>query len=252
MKLLVIDTSYNLKAIKSKKLYEAIYSRDLNGFFEKVWSVHPFANIAEISMVKEDFSKYEIFKLEHNHFFIEGKIGRFYFLKKLRILNFLISQFEIFLYLKRLIKNEKIDFIKANDPHYNSLIALLLSRLTKVPVLVRVSGNFDKIFKDTNTPIMKKFFIFRFVEKFFEKFVFKCADYVIAPNKDNLNYAFSYGLKKEKGTVVRYGSLIYKEHLSNPTSRKDDFFKRELNTKDDSIYIIYVGRLERAKVFDSI
>ncbi len=36
MKLLVIDTSYTFKAIKEKNLYEAIYSRDLNGFFAKV------------------------------------------------------------------------------------------------------------------------------------------------------------------------------------------------------------------------
>ena len=37
MKLLVIDTSYNFKAIEEKKLYQAVYSRDLNGFFSKVW-----------------------------------------------------------------------------------------------------------------------------------------------------------------------------------------------------------------------
>lgn len=49
MKLLVIDTSYNLNAIKEKKLYEAIFSRDLNGFFEKVWSVHPLADITSLS-----------------------------------------------------------------------------------------------------------------------------------------------------------------------------------------------------------
>ena len=46
MKLLVIDTSYNFQAIE-KKLHEAIYSGDLNGYFKKVWSVHPFGNITE-------------------------------------------------------------------------------------------------------------------------------------------------------------------------------------------------------------
>ena len=45
MKLLVIDTSYTFKAIKEKKLHNALYSRNLNGYFEKVWSVHPFASI---------------------------------------------------------------------------------------------------------------------------------------------------------------------------------------------------------------
>lgn len=248
MKLLVIDTSYNIKAIKEKKLYEAVYSRDLNGFFKKVWSVHPFGNITYPSYVSKDFSKLEQIKLNESHFFIEGKIGRYYFLKKLKILNFLISQLEIFLYLKKLIKTEKIDFIKANDPHYNSLMALLLSKFTKIPFVVRVSGNFEKIFKDTKKPIMKRFFIFRFLEKKFEKFIFKKADYVIAPNKDNLEYAFSYGLKKTKGSVVRYGNLIYKKHLVTPGERKDQFFfQKELNINNKYKYMIYVGRLEKVK-----
>ena len=69
---------------------------------------------------------------------------------------------------------KKIDYIKAHDPHYNSLIAYLLSRLTKTPFLVRVSGNFDKIYEDTKKPIVPKFFfIFRFIEKFFEKFILR-------------------------------------------------------------------------------
>ena len=122
-----------------------------------------------------------------------------------------------------MIKTEKIDFIKANDPHYNSLMALLLSKFTKIPFVVRVSGNFEKIFEDTKKPIMKRFFIFRFLEKNLRSLFLK-ADYVIAPNKDNLEYAFSYGLEKTKGSVVRYGNLIYKKHLLNPGERKDEFF----------------------------
>ncbi len=248
MKLLVIDTSYTFKAIKEKNLYEAIYSRDLNGFFTKVWSVHPFASITKPCNQKNDFGKLRTFKINDNHFFIEGMFGRFYNLRKFKIFNFILSQIEIFFFLKKLIINEKIDYIKAHDPHYNSLIAYLLSRLTKTPFLVRVSGNFDKIYEDTKKPIVPKFFIFRFIEKFFEKFIFANANYVIAPNIDNLNYAFSYGLLKEKGAVVRYGSLIYKRHLLKPQERKEEnFFKKELCLNDRYTYLIYVGRLERVK-----
>ena len=76
----------------------------------------------------------------------------------------------------------------------------------------------------------------------------KKADYVIAPNEDNLGYAISYGLKKGKGSVVRYGSLINKKHLINPDLRKDKmFFKRELFMDNNSSFMIYVGRLEHVK-----
>jgi glycosyltransferase involved in cell wall biosynthesis len=248
MKLLVIDTSYNLNAIKEKKLYEAIFSRDLNGFFEKVWSVHPLADITSLSNTQNNYGKVEISKLNDNHYFIEGKIGKFLFLKKIKFLNFFFSQIEIFIFLKRLIKKEKINFIKSTDPHYNSLLAYLLSITTKIPFLIRVSGNFDKIYQDTKEPIMKRFFIFRFVEKIFEKFIFNKTQYVIAPNNDNLEYAFANGLKKERGSVVRYGSLIDKKHLTKPSLRKEEFFfKEELKLDSNSKYLIYVGRLEKVK-----
>ncbi len=248
MKLLVIDTSYTFQAIKEKKLHEAIYSRDLDGYFKKVWSVHPFASIAINSDQKKKFGKLEMFKINNRHSFIEGKFGRFFVLRKLKIINFIFSQFEIFFFLKKLIKDENIDYIKAHDPHYNSLLAYLLSKVTRIPFLLRISGNFDKIFEDTKKPIVKNLFVFRFIEKIFERFIFKKANFVIAPNIDNLEYAFNNGLKRSKGEVVRYGSLIYKDHLTNPQSRKEkNFFSTELNLDDRNIYLIYVGRLEKVK-----
>ena len=248
MKLLVIDTSYTLKAIKEKKLHNALYSRNLDGYFETVWSVHPFASIISNSDQKKNFGKLEIFKINNDHFFIEGKIGRYFAIRKFKIINFLLSQIEIFFFLKKLIIDENIDFIKAHDPHYNSLFAFLLSKITQKPFLVRVSGNFDKIYKDTKRPIVKRFFFFRFIEKFFEKFIFKKADFVIAPNIDNLEYAFSNGLNRDKGEIVRYGSLIHKNHLIHPHLRKDkSFFSKELIFDENFTYLIYVGRLEKVK-----
>ena len=133
MKLLVIDTSYTFKAIKEKKLYNALYSRNLNGYFEKVWSVHPFASIISNFDQKKSFGKLEIFKISNEHFFIEGKIGRYFAIRKFKIINFLLSQIEIFFFLKKLIRDENIDYIKAHDPHYNSLFAFLLSKITHKP-----------------------------------------------------------------------------------------------------------------------
>ena len=62
MKLLVIDTLIILRLYKKKKLYQAIYSRDLNGFFSKVWSIHPFGDIVDFSFEKSKFGKIEIHK----------------------------------------------------------------------------------------------------------------------------------------------------------------------------------------------
>ena len=248
MKLLVIDTSYSLEDIHKKKMYQAIYLRDLGGCFNKVWSVHPFASLVTGNKWSNKYGKYKKYKLNKKHSFIEAKIGRYNFLKFIPLLNFLFSQIELFFYLKELILKENIDCIKSSDPLYNSLFAYLLSRTTNKPFLVRVSGNLDKIYKDTKKPIMKKLFFFRSIEKIVERFVFKNADFVIAPNKDNLKYAFKNGLKKTKGEIVRYGSMIKKNHLVKPGLRKrSDFFKNELNIDKKYKILIYVGRLEKVK-----
>ena len=67
--------------------------------------------------------------MNKSHSLLKGKIGKFFFLKQLKIVNFIFSQIEIFFFLKKLIVKEKIDFIKANDPHYNSLLALLAIKI---------------------------------------------------------------------------------------------------------------------------
>ena len=60
MKLIVIDTSYTLEDVYKKKLYQAIYSRDLGGFFHKVWSVHPFASLVTGSKWSKKYGKYNM------------------------------------------------------------------------------------------------------------------------------------------------------------------------------------------------
>ena len=145
--------------LKQLKKCTKQFSRDLNGFFAKVWSVHPFASITKPCNQKNDFGKLRTFKINDNHFFIEGMFGRFYNLRKFKIFNFILSQIEIFFFLKKLIINEKIDYIKAHDPHYNSLIAYLLSRLTKTPFLVRVSGILIKFMKTQKNQLSQNFYI---------------------------------------------------------------------------------------------
>ena len=101
MKLLVIDTSYTLEDIVKKKLHQAIYSRDLNGYFTKVWSVHPFASLVTSKKWSKKYGSARKFNLNKKHTFIEGKIGKYYFLRFIPFINFLISQIEIFFFIKK-------------------------------------------------------------------------------------------------------------------------------------------------------
>ena len=44
-KLLSIETHFTLEAIRERQLEHSITFKDLGGFFEHVWTVHPFATL---------------------------------------------------------------------------------------------------------------------------------------------------------------------------------------------------------------
>jgi len=52
-RLIVIDSSFSYLAIKTRKLEHSITCRDLDGFFDHVWSVHPFASLLYNSKEKK-------------------------------------------------------------------------------------------------------------------------------------------------------------------------------------------------------
>ena len=135
-KLLVLNASWPLEAIRERKLEATVTNTDLDGFFEHVWTVHPFATLVTSNDGISKYGSPEVHAFAQRHTFIEGKVGRFPFLKWLEPLNFLISQIDIFFSLTRLIRKEKISVIDAWTPLYPGLLAWGMSRLCGIPLLL--------------------------------------------------------------------------------------------------------------------
>ncbi len=251
-KLLVLDTSYSLEDITKRGIMNSVTCRDLDGYFKHVYTVHPFASIVTTPEWAKKYGKPDWHLLNEAHTFIEGKIGRFAFLKWIFPLNFLISQVGLLLSLKRLIKKEKINVIRVGDMLYLGLFGWFLSRLCKIPFVVRVGGNHDKVFESTGQPIQKRLFLTRSIEKKVERFVLKRADLVAGANQDNLNFALANGARKETSTIFRYGNLLFKDHFSVPEKRKEgESLLQELGIKPN-FFLLYIGRLEKVKHPDHV
>lgn len=245
-KLLVIDSSYSYEAIVDRGIQSSVTCRDLNGYFAHVWSVHPFATLVTSKKWSNRYGLPVFYKINSQHTFIEGKIGRYNFLKYISVLNFLISQLSIFIILLRLINNEKITVIRAGSPLYVGLFSWALSKISCIPFIVRVGGNHDKIYADTKTVQESRLFKFRYIEKRVENFIFKRADLIAGANQDNLNFAINNGAPPEKSTIFRYGNLIDSRHFIAPKDRdyKNLSFDEPFLNKQ---FILYVGRLEPVK-----
>ena len=251
-RLLVVDSHYSFEAISERKLEESIVCRDLNGFFDRVWSVHPFASLVTSDKWANKFGRPEYYSLTPIHTFIEGKVGRFSLLSWFPALNFLISQLNIICVLVRLIRKEGISVIRADEPQYNGLLGWILSRLCGIPLLLRVGNNHDKDYETTGRMSMPTLFKTRRIEKIIERFVLSRADCVAGANQDNLNFAISSGARPEVSTLFRYGNLIAKQHFDQPVDRSDGRpLLSELGV-DPKRFILTIARLESLKHPDDV
>lgn len=251
-KLLVLDTSYTLEMVRQRHLEAPILCRDLGGFFEHVWSVHPFATLLTSDEWGLRFGKPEIYRLAPRHTMVEGKVGRFAALKSLFAVNFLLGQIGLFLYLRRLVRTEGIRVIRAGSPLYLGLFGWALAGVCGIPLVIRVGGNHDKIFEATGLPLEPRLMRSRRIEKIVERFVFRRADLVAGANQDNLDFALANGATPDRSTLFRYGNLIDERHLAEPASRpKDDAYLAGMGITPGK-FLLYVGRLERVKQPDDV
>ena len=251
-KLLVLDTSYTLEMIHDRKLQFSVTCRDLDGFFEHVWSVHPFASLLTSDDWGQRFGAPSVTELAPRHTVIEGRVGRFKALRRLFLPNFLLSQFGLLFALRRLIRRENISVIRVGSPLYLGLFGLALKRLTGIPLVIRVGGNYDKIFETTGQPLEPRLMRSRRIEKMVERFVFPRADLVAGANQDNLDFALANGAVPERSTLFRYGNLIDVRHYVDPAERPEDQAALDALGIEPGKFLLYVGRLEPVKQPDHV
>ena len=251
-KLLVLDTSYSLEDIKKRGMIQSVTCRDLDGYFNHVYTVHPFASIVTSTDWAKKYGKPDWHILNSSHTFIEGKVGRFSFLKSIFPLNFLFSQLGLMYDLRKLIKKEKIEVIRVGDMLFLGLFGWVLSTLCRIPFVIRVGGNHDKIFESTGQPIQKRLFFNRKIEKKVENFVFPRAHLVAAVNQDNLDFSIANGARKEYTTIFRYGNLLDENHFVLPANRKEGLSLLKDHNLLSKLFLICIGRLEKVKHPDEI
>lgn len=247
-KLLVIDASYSYEAVLSRNLVHSVTCRDLNGYFSHVYTIHPYASLVTSRDWSPVSGRPRIFQVNEKHSFIEACVGLVGWLEWARPINFLVAQAYLACYLVTLVKREQVSVIRASSPLSTGLLGLVVSRITRIPLLVRVGSNHEQIYKDTGRPIEKGLFMYRWLERLVERFVLSSADFVAGANHDNLDYALSFGAKKAKSAVFRYGNLIAPDHFSSPWERRvvDAEIRNALKIFDYSLG--FVGRLEPVKL----
>ena len=242
--ILILDMSYTLKMFRERQLEQALESRKLGGYFDRVISVHPLAGLFESG--NDRFGDPVITELDDTHVFVEGKIGNNSAWRFLPPLNLLLAQLRLVLLLRGMAREVRVDVVRIGDPYYLGLMGWVLSRLLRVPLAIRVCFNYDQFFETTKKAVFPRLFGFRFIEKLIERFVFPRCALVAGANQNNLDYALANGAAQKNGVVFRYGNLIHPIHFIEPSARRSGaHLLREIGVEGD--FMATVGRLEKMK-----
>jgi glycosyltransferase involved in cell wall biosynthesis len=181
---------------------------------------------------------------------VEGRVSQFKWLRRVAPVNFAIAQLVLIGYLEWLIRSRRISVIRAGDPYYNGLLALLLARLNRLPLVVRVNSNQDAIYQATGDLALPRLLRSRKVEQAVARFVLERAGLVAAGSQNNLQFALANGARPDRATIFRYGTWVDPIHfLIDPADRSPVASELGLG---DRPFLVLVSRLEPVKHPDDV
>ena len=248
--MLVFHSAYTFDDLEKRGLRIFVTSRDAGQFFNEVLTVSPVASLQYPPNDPKFFTKPTFYKLNKNNTILEGKVGRFQFLKKFQLLNFVFAQVSLFYMLIKHGGLKQVELVRAEDPRFNGIYGYVFSRLLKKPLVIGVWGNPARIRESTNAPLAPRLFPTKSIEERVEKFILTRASMVLAQNADNLSFALSLGVKPERTQILPLGIGIDSAHFLNNDERVDvsrDF--RELGILNEKV-IVCISRLELSKAVD--
>jgi len=238
--LLVFNTFYSLKVLRERGTVHTITHRDLDGYFDHVWSVHPLVGADDPTGTGGGLS---VTPLAARHTVIEGRVQRSLALRGFPRLNFALAQSELLIRVSRLIAKEQVGIIRAWEPFYTGLVAVGLGRLHGVPVELRIPSHFDRIYEDVGDLAYPKLLPSRRLEQAVSRFALRRAEQVVVLSEDNREYAINNGASEERTSQLGSWSLVDPVHMVEPDKRGpvEDF------GLGDRPFVVAVTRLERVK-----
>lgn len=242
-RLLAIDSMYSLSVLRARGAEHLVTHRDLDGYFDHVWSVHPLLGADPRAPSAAGVGSPTITALTDAHTMIEGKTRRINSLARLPHLNFALAQVQLVLMLDRIVYRQGIAVVRG-DPYYHGLLAHLLGGLSGRPVELRIVVNYDATYETIGALAHPRLFRWRALEQRVARYTLSRADSVVVCSADNGEFALRNGARSECLTYLGNGSMVNPVHVGEPREREvleDEF------ALGDRPVVVCVSRLERVK-----
>ena len=242
--LMIFNTFYSLSVLRSRGAEYTITHRDLDGYFDHVWSVHPLVGADPEEFEHAPTGRPAVTALTDRHTVIEGGVRRSPRLERLPMLNFALAQAQMLRMLSRLAAREQVGMIRAWEPFYTGLMALGLGRLHGIPVEIRIAGNYDDIYEAVGDLSYPRLLRWRWLERALARFTLSRADQVVVLSANNREYAIRNGAREERTEFSGNWAMIDPVHHVDPAERAP--YVDELGLGDRP-FTVTVTRLERVK-----
>ncbi|MDQ4086655.1 MAG: glycosyltransferase [Pseudomonadota bacterium] len=237
-KLLYIDMAYTVEMVRQKGHMQFFEMRHAGAYFERVWGVHPIADVAGKAS-----RTVEWIPVSDRQIVIEGVAESLPLPRFLLPFNLLISQWKLLRMLGRLIREQEISLIFSTDAYYSGLVGLFLKRMTGRPQAVAVFANQDDLYAATGALAMPRLLPFRWLERMVARLVLSRADLVIAGNRNNLGFALANGARAPTA-IIPVAKNMEEVHLGDPAEREAPFeLFAALGIAADTPVMLTVGRL---------
>jgi glycosyltransferase involved in cell wall biosynthesis len=248
--LLVFHTAYTFQIIRDLGLEIFVTARNSAGVFDQTVTINPLADLQTLEGSGNPRSKPRLYILDDKNIIIEGYSGRYSQLNNFPRINFVIAQSSLILYLLRNGFLNNVKLVRGEDPRFNGLFAFVVSNIIRVPLVIGVWGNPDRLRKLNNKPVMPRLFKSMRREASLEKFVLNHADLVLAQNNENLSYVLEANVPISKTAITPLGIGIDACHFIPPNHRPD--FSKELEklNLNGQLLFVCISRLESIKMVD--
>ena len=151
--ILYIAGEYLAAEVRAKGHQHNFEARHASGYFDRVWSVHPTADL-----VGAEKHRIQLIRFTPRQLVVEGVSELFRLPRILRPLNLLLSQASLLMVMRRLVRKHNISVVAATDPFLSGLLALALSRMTGKPLVIRNGGNYEELYREAGALAMPRLF----------------------------------------------------------------------------------------------
>lgn len=188
--LFLVASDYD--TLRQKGVERLILDRDEGGFFERVVTVHPLAFHDRIVDLNATHRIYE---------FSAGRAANPPTISGLVTLPLRLAA--LVPRLLRIVREERIDLIRATDAYVMGLLAWIASRAVGIPYCVSIHADYEKCFTLTETSRVQRFR--RSIVGWIPRFVIRRADLVLPIREHLVRWIEDAGAKRGTIEIIPHG-----------------------------------------------